>query len=325
MRSLLFIPADDEKKLGKGVASGADALILDLEDCRQRSAQGGGARGRGPVHRRHSAAGEAAAAVRAHQCARHALLGAGPRRRHRQPARRRRAAQGALGRGRAHPVDRAQPRRGARRRAQGHHAYHRADDGGADLAAADAYLCRVQRATGGPNLGCGGFVRRHRRSRQPGGGRTTWTSPYQLARDLCLFTAVAANVQPIDTVFVNFRDAAGLRAEAMEAARDGFTGKMAIHPNQVEVINEVFTPRPEEIAMSEEIVQGVRRQPAGRRDRHSRADGRSRPHRPRPAHPRPRQGRGSAGVKSKARRYAGGGPNTRAAFRPVKPNEFDIV
>ena len=82
-----------------------------------------------------------------------------------------------------------------------------------------------------------------------------WTSPYQLARNLCLFTAVAANVQPIDTVFVNFRDAAGLRAEAMEAARDGFTGKMAIHPNQVEVINEVFTPRPEDIAMSEEIVK----------------------------------------------------------------------
>jgi len=41
----------------------------------------------------------------------------------------------------------------------------------------------------------------------------------------------------------------------MEAARDGFTGKMAIHPNQVEVINQVFTPRPEDIAMSEEIVK----------------------------------------------------------------------
>jgi citrate lyase subunit beta/citryl-CoA lyase len=70
-----------------------------------------------------------------------------------------------------------------------------------------------------------------------------------------LFTAAAANVQPIDTVYVNFRDAQGLRTEAMEAARDGFTSKMAIHPNQVEIINEVFTPRPEDIAVSEEIVK----------------------------------------------------------------------
>jgi citrate lyase subunit beta/citryl-CoA lyase len=56
-------------------------------------------------------------------------------------------------------------------------------------------------------------------------------------------------------VYVNFRDAQGLRTEAMEAARDGFTSKMAIHPNQVEIINEVFTPRPEDIAVSEEIVK----------------------------------------------------------------------
>ncbi len=81
-----------------------------------------------------------------------------------------------------------------------------------------------------------------------------WTSPYQLARDLCLFTAVAANVQPIDTVFVNFRDTDSLREEARAAARDGFTGKMAIHPDQVAVINEVFTPSAEEIARSEQIV-----------------------------------------------------------------------
>ncbi|KAB2917497.1 MAG: CoA ester lyase [Hyphomicrobiaceae bacterium] len=81
-----------------------------------------------------------------------------------------------------------------------------------------------------------------------------WTSPYQLARDLCLFTAVAANVQPIDTVFINFRDNDGLREEAQTAARDGFTGKMAIHPDQVAVINEVFTPSAEEIARSEQIV-----------------------------------------------------------------------
>ena len=49
-------------------------------------------------------------------------------------------------------------------------------------------------------------------------------------------------VEPIDTVYVDFRNEAGLRRESEEACRDGFTGKMAIHPAQVAVINEVFTP-----------------------------------------------------------------------------------
>jgi len=89
-------------------------------------------------------------------------------------------------------------------------------------------------------------------NREPDGN---WTSPYRLARDLCLLTAAAADTQPIDTVFVDFRDAQGFRVEASTAARDGFTAKMAIHPNQVAVINEIFTPAAEEIAVSEEIVK----------------------------------------------------------------------
>jgi citrate lyase subunit beta/citryl-CoA lyase len=92
------------------------------------------------------------------------------------------------------------------------------------------------------------------RSNREDDGRT-WTSPYRLARDLTLFAAAAAKVQAIDTVFVNFRDSDGLRQECRAAVRDGFTGKMAIHPGQVAVINEAFTPTPEEIALSEEIVQ----------------------------------------------------------------------
>jgi citrate lyase subunit beta/citryl-CoA lyase len=89
----------------------------------------------------------------------------------------------------------------------------------------------------------------------------TWRSPYRLARDLCLFTAAAAGVQPVDTVYVNFRDAEGLRAEAQAAAMDGFTGKMAIHPNQVAAINEAFTPTGEEVALSQEIVQAFAANP----------------------------------------------------------------
>ncbi|MCB1548174.1 MAG: CoA ester lyase [Hyphomicrobiaceae bacterium] len=81
-----------------------------------------------------------------------------------------------------------------------------------------------------------------------------YTSPYRLVRDLCLITAAAAGAAAIDSVYVNFRDPDGLRREAEEAARDGFTAKMAIHPDQVAIINEVFTPSPAEIARAERIV-----------------------------------------------------------------------
>jgi citrate lyase subunit beta/citryl-CoA lyase len=82
----------------------------------------------------------------------------------------------------------------------------------------------------------------------------TFTSPYRLARDLTLFTAVAANLQPIDTVFIDFRDLDGLKQEAMIAARDGFTGKLAIHPDQVAIINAAFTPSEREIERARGIV-----------------------------------------------------------------------
>ena len=78
--------------------------------------------------------------------------------------------------------------------------------------------------------------------------------PYRLARALCLMGAVAARVQPIDTVYVDFRNEAGLRREAEEARRDGFTGKMAIHPSQVPIINEVFTPTRAAVAHAGAIV-----------------------------------------------------------------------
>jgi len=89
----------------------------------------------------------------------------------------------------------------------------------------------------------------------------TWRSPYLLARNLCLIAAVAAGVEPIDTVFVNFRDGEGLDREAREAARDGFTGKMAIHPSQVDAINAAFTPTADEVALAEEIVQAFASNP----------------------------------------------------------------
>jgi citrate lyase subunit beta/citryl-CoA lyase len=88
-----------------------------------------------------------------------------------------------------------------------------------------------------------------------------YSTPFMLARNLCLFAAAAAGVHAIDTVFTDFRDLEGLERDAREAARDGFSGKMAIHPDQVPVINRAFTPGEEEIAHAEKIVAAFDAEP----------------------------------------------------------------
>ncbi|HMM75669.1 MAG TPA: CoA ester lyase [Gammaproteobacteria bacterium] len=81
-----------------------------------------------------------------------------------------------------------------------------------------------------------------------------YTAPYVLARSLCLFGAYAAGVQGLDTVQPDFRNPAKLREECNDARRDGFLGKIAIHPDQVAVINECFTPSAEEIAHAQAVI-----------------------------------------------------------------------
>ena len=81
-----------------------------------------------------------------------------------------------------------------------------------------------------------------------------FTPPYELARSLCLFGAAAAGVAPIETVYPAFRDLDGLAAYAARARRDGFTGMMAIHPDQVPAINAAFTPSEAEIAHARAVV-----------------------------------------------------------------------
>lgn len=82
----------------------------------------------------------------------------------------------------------------------------------------------------------------------------SYTAPYQLARSLTLFGAHAAGVAAIETVYPDFRDLDGLAAYAARAARDGFTGMMAIHPAQIPAINAAFTPSEAEIARARRIV-----------------------------------------------------------------------
>jgi len=254
MRSLLFIPGDDEKKLAKGVGCGADALILDLEDAV-------------------SAARKAAArAITAQYVAATRALKTRPLIYVRVNALDTPYWEddlaGIMG---SHPDGVLLPK--ARSGGDVHtlsialnHAEERAGvDRGAtriiaittevpvSLLQMHTYVGSSSRLEG---LSWGAEdlsgVLGAKANREADG---TWTSPYRLARNLCLFTAAAANAQPIDTVFVDLRDTAQLRVEAQLAARDGFTGKMAIHPAQVPIINELFTPTPEEIGLAQEVVQ----------------------------------------------------------------------
>jgi citrate lyase subunit beta/citryl-CoA lyase len=84
---------------------------------------------------------------------------------------------------------------------------------------------------------------------------------YNLARSLCLAGAVAAGVQPVDGVFADFKNEKGLKREAEAARREGFAGKLAIHPAQVPVINAAFTPSPEDVTHAEEIVAAFEAHP----------------------------------------------------------------
>lgn len=77
---------------------------------------------------------------------------------------------------------------------------------------------------------------------------------YAMAKALCLAGAVAAGVQPVDTIWADYKDDAGLRAEAGQSRRSGYTGKIAIHPGQVESINAAFSPTRDEIEWSRRVV-----------------------------------------------------------------------
>jgi len=255
MRSLLFIPGDDERKLGKGAATGADALILDLEDA-VSTARKAAAR---------TLTAQYIAAARSRQ--------GGPLLYVRVNALDTDLWQddvaGVMG---ARPDGILLPKSRSGEDVHKLSIALRHEEERAGAAAGSTRIIAIATETPTSVLQLHTYVDASARlegltwgaedlsaalgarSNREDDGRT-WTSPYRLARDLMLLTAAAAKVQAIDTVFVNFRDPEGLRLECRAAARDGFRGKMAIHPDQVAVINESFTPSAEEIAFSEEIVQ----------------------------------------------------------------------
>ena len=248
-RSWLFVPADSNKKMMKGISSEADALIFDLED---------------------SVAPERKALARE-------LLGLLPERQDAEPERWVRI--NPIGSD-AHADDLD---------ALGHWAIDgivlpKAENGDdiADLAAAlaprrlpihaivtetaaslfgllsyrDAGSCLEAMSWGAEDLSAALGAS----SKYGTDGALAFT--YRLARSLCLAGAVAAEVQPVDGVFADFRDEAGLIAEARAAASEGFTGKLAIHPAQVGPINAAFTPSEAEVAHAQAVVEAFAADPA---------------------------------------------------------------
>lgn len=253
MRSLLFVPADSPAKLAKALGAGADGLILDLEDSIA------------PARKEIARAGAAAFLEQT------ASLRARPR----LIVRINGLATG-LTDADLDAVVPARPDAIMLPKAEG----------GASVVHLDAKLC-VREALGGLSEGVIGivpiatetarslFVAGTYRDAGPRLAALTWGAedlatelgaetnrdvqgqffdPYRLARTLCIAAAAAANVPAIDTVYVDFRNDAGLRRECEEARRDGFTGKMAIHPGQVATINDVFTPTPEAIARAQAVI-----------------------------------------------------------------------
>lgn len=80
-------------------------------------------------------------------------------------------------------------------------------------------------------------------------------------RTVCLLTAAAAQVQAVDTAFTDFRDDQGLALSCQQARRDGFTGKLAIHPAQLAIINASFTPSTEELEHARAVIAAFAAQP----------------------------------------------------------------
>ena len=261
MRSLLFVPADGGKKLDKALASGADAVIIDLEDsiAQDRKAEARTTAAAFLIRARESA-GRPRLFVRVNGLATgltdadlDAIVPARP------DAIVLPKAEG--GTALTHADAKLTAREAIAGLADGHvKILAQAIETAAGIFLAGTFpgaSARLIGLTWGPedlSAAIGAETNRD------AGGRLT--EPCQLARSLCLFAAAAAEVIAVETVYVDFRDLDGLRRDTEQARRDGFSARLAIHPAQVAVINEVFTPTPQALARARAIVSAFAAAPA---------------------------------------------------------------
>ena len=250
MRSLLFVPADSEKKLLKGLESGADALIIDLEDS---------------VAAPNKPAGRAMATEFVMS--------------HRQgPALYVRINDLASGMSdddlaaimKARPAGIMLPKSGGGddvgrldARLRVHEAENGIEDGATRIipiiTETPAAVLNMASYTGSSKRLAGLTWGAEDLSAEIGAAQTRddegrYTDVFRFARLSTILAATAAEVTPIDTVFPNFRDEDAFRRDCLEGMRDGFTARMAIHPAQVAIINEVFTPSTEAVAHARAVI-----------------------------------------------------------------------
>jgi citrate lyase subunit beta/citryl-CoA lyase len=253
MRSLLFVPGDSERKLEKGLASGADVLIVDLEDsvapdnkaaARSVSAQFIRAHRGNTSFRIYVRVNDLSTGLTEGDLA--AVVPAG--------------TAGIMLPKCNHAADVTQLSTMLR--------VHEAEAGLADggtrvipLITETAQGIFGANSYGDPDPRLEGLSWGSEDLSAAIGARASrdetgaLTDVFRIARAVTILAASTARVAAIDTVYTDFRNDAGLRRECLDAERDGFVGKMAIHPAQVPVINEVFTPSREAVERSRAIVQ----------------------------------------------------------------------
>jgi citrate lyase subunit beta/citryl-CoA lyase len=253
MRSLLFVPADSARKLDKAMSSSADALIVDLEDSIAWN---------GKARARESAAAFLKEAITS--ATRPYLMV------------RVNGLQTGLTDADLDAIAPAKPDAIMLPKAEGGAALLHADaklavrEAQNDLPDGDIKILPIATETAAALFVVGTFAGASARligitwgaedlsaelgARANRDAQGRFLDPYRLARSLCLAGAAAAAVPAIDTVFVDFRNDVGFRRECEEACRDGFVGKMAIHPAQMPIINEVFTPSADAIAHAQSVI-----------------------------------------------------------------------
>ena len=255
LRSLLFVPGDSEKKLSKGVDSPADALILDLEDAVAPSRT---QIARGMVLdylRSHPDRSKQQLWVRINPLTTPAALldlvivGGAPDGIILPKVN---SAQDVVTL--SHYLDALEVREGVARGSI--RIVPVATETAAAMFNLGTYANSSPRLAGltwgAEDIAAALGASTNRRQDGPMSGE--YDHVFQLARALCLTGAAAAGVQPIDTMYGDYKNPAGLEADSKYARRSGFTGKIAIHPAQVEVINAAFSPSEEEIAWSTRVV-----------------------------------------------------------------------
>jgi len=254
MRSLLFVPADSERKIAKGLASAADALILDLEDSVG-------------LTNKPTARGMCVEVLNAAQ---------------RTPS-----AKKLFVRMNALDTSFAMEDLAAVVRAKPYGIMLPKSRGGEDARLVSNYLTALEAREGLPQGGITilpiatetgaamfGLGTYHSPAipRLAGltwgaedlaadlgavnnrGANGRYTPAFELGRTLCLLGATAASTLAVDGVYTDFRDMKGLEEEALEGLNMGYSAKMAIHPDQIEVINRAFTPSAEAVAWAQRVL-----------------------------------------------------------------------